>query len=193
IFLDNYSALLAAYSGSPAFVWVAGFAASGGKACNPHKNSCALPAAVRSQEEGWPEKLLFGGIMRAINISLMVLRLAFLVVIILGILFWTGNAQNLTLIHMLLGFIVVISLWVIGLAQRSIKGGSFALAVATFVLGLILAIVGLYQTGWLVGSSHWIIQVIHLLLGLSAIGLGEMITRRTKRRLRSTEVQRQLS
>ena len=131
--------------------------------------------------------------MRAINISLMVLRLAFLLAIILGILFWTGNAQNLTLIHMLLGFIVVISLWVIGLAQGFIKGGSFALAVATFVLGLIIAIVGLYQTGWLVGSSHWIIQVIHLLLGLSAIGLGEMITRRTKRRLRATEVQRQLS
>ena len=36
-FLDNYSALLAAYGGSPAYVWVAGFAASGGKACNPHK------------------------------------------------------------------------------------------------------------------------------------------------------------
>jgi len=131
--------------------------------------------------------------MRAINISIMVLRIAFLLALILGILFWIGNAQNLTLIHMLLGFIVVISLWVIGLAQGFTKGGSFALAVATFVLGLILAIVGLYQTGWLVGSNHWIIQVIHLLLGLSAIALGEMIARRTKRRLRSTEVQRQLS
>jgi len=92
--------------------------------------------------------------MRAINISLMVLRLAWLLALILGILFWTGNVQNLTLIHMLLGFIVVISLWVIGLAQGFIKGGSFALAAATFVLGLILAIVGLYQTGWLVGSSY---------------------------------------
>ena len=71
--------------------------------------------------------------------------------------------------------------------------GSFGLAIATFVIGLILAIVGLYQTRWLIGSTHWVIQVIHLLLGLSAIGLGEMITARTKRRLRGTEVQRQLS
>src|SRR5947209_16196174 len=69
--------------------------------------------------------------MRAINISLMVLRLAVLLTLILGILFWTGNFQNLTLIHMLLGFIVVISLWVIGLAQGFTKGGSFGLAVAT--------------------------------------------------------------
>src|SRR5438132_7735687 len=122
--------------------------------------------------------------MRAMNISLMVVRLAVLLTLIVGILFWTGNAQNLTLVHMLLGFIVVISLWVIGLAQGFIKGGSFGLAVATFVIGLLLAIVGLYQDYWLIGSAHWVIQVIHLLLGLSAIGLGETIAGRTRRRLK---------
>jgi len=121
--------------------------------------------------------------MRTITISIMVLRLAVLLALILGILFWTGNFQNLTLIHMLLGFIVVISLWVIGLAQGFTKGGSFGLAVATFVVGLLLTIVGLYQDNWLIGSAHWVIQVIHLLLGLSAIGLGEMIVARTRRRL----------
>jgi len=121
--------------------------------------------------------------MRTITISIMVLRLAVLLALILGILFWTGNFQNLTLIHMLLGFIVVISLWVIGLAQGFTKGGSFGLAVATFVVGLLLTIVGLYQDNWLIGSAHWVIQVIHLLLGLSAIGLGEMIAARTRRRL----------
>ena len=131
--------------------------------------------------------------MRVITISIMVLRLAVLLALILGILFWTGNALSLTFIHMILGFIVVISLWTIGLAQGFTKGGSFVLALATFVLGLLLAIVGLYQTYWLTGSTHWIIQVIHLLLGLSAIGLGEMITARTKRRLRGAEAQRQLS
>ena len=66
------------------------------------------------------------------------------------------------------------------------KGGSFALAAATFILGLILAIVGLYQQSWLSGSAHWVIQVIHLLLGLSAIALGEMIYGRTRRRLKTT-------
>ena len=127
--------------------------------------------------------------MRAINISLMVLRIAVLLTLILGILFWTGNAQSLTLIHMLLGFIVVISLWVIGLAQGFIKGGSFVLALATFLLGLIIVIVGLNQTNWLTGSNHWIIQVIHLLLGISAIGLAEMTVARTKRRLRAAQAQ----
>ena len=130
--------------------------------------------------------------MRTITISIMVLRLGVLLALILGILFWVGVVQNdtLTLVHMLIGFVVVISLWVIGLAQGFLKGGSFPLALATFVVGLLLAIVGLFQRQWLPEPNpmHWVIQVIHLLLGLSAIGLGEMVAARTKRRLKSTAV-----
>ena len=124
--------------------------------------------------------------MKVITIAVWVLRIAVLAAIILGILFWTGNAENLIPVHMLIGIIAVLSLWVIGLAQGFIKGGSFGLALATFVVGLALAIVGLYQQQWLLGSSHWIIQVIHLLLGLSAIGLGEMINGRTRRLVKNT-------
>ena len=124
--------------------------------------------------------------MKVITIAVWVLLIAVLAAIILGILFWTGNAENLIPVHMLIGIIAVLSLWVIGLAQGFIKGGSFGLALATFVVGLALAIVGLYQQQWLLGSSHWIIQVIHLLLGLSAIGLGEMINGRTRRIVKNT-------
>jgi hypothetical protein len=124
--------------------------------------------------------------MKVMTIAVMVLRIAVLVALVLGIIFWTGNLENLQLVHMLIGFIVVLSLWVIGLAQGFIKGSSFGLAVATFIVGLLLAIVGLYQQNWLPGSAHWVIQVIHLLLGLSAIGLGEMIYARTRKRLKST-------
>jgi hypothetical protein len=130
--------------------------------------------------------------MRTITISIMVLRFGVLLALILGILFWLGVVQNdtVTLVHMLIGFVVVISLWVIGLAQGFLKGGSFPLALATFVVGLLLAIVGLFQRQWLPEPNpmHWVIQVIHLLLGLSAIGLGEMVAARTKRRLKSTAV-----
>jgi hypothetical protein len=124
--------------------------------------------------------------MKVMTIAVMVLRIAVLVALVMGIIFWTGNLENLQLVHMLIGFIVVLSLWVIGLAQGFIKGGSFGLAVATFIVGLLLAIVGLYQQNWLPGSAHWVIQVIHLLLGLSAIGLGEMIYARTRKRLKTT-------
>ena len=84
------------------------------------------------------------------------------------------------------GILTVLTLWAIGLVQGFQKDGSFPLALATFIVGLIVAIVGLYQEQWLVGSAHWVIQVIHLLLGLTAIGLGEMIVAHSKRRLKAT-------
>ncbi len=115
-----------------------------------------------------------------VRVSLMVLRLSVLVNLVLGILFWTGNANALQLLHIILGFLAVISLFAIGIAQ-GVRGGSFGLALATFVVGFLLALVGLFQTRWLPGPNHWIIQVIHLLLGLIAIGLGEMIGGRYRR------------
>jgi len=126
--------------------------------------------------------------MRVITISDWILRIGVLLAIILGILLWTGNFDAIRPIHMLIGIIVVLALWTIGLAQGFQKGGSFGLATATFVVGLALVIVGLYQDFWLIGSLHWVIQVLHLLLGLSTIGLGEMIAGRTRRRAREASV-----
>ncbi len=116
-----------------------------------------------------------------VRLSLMVLRIAALAALVLGIIFWTGNADNLQIVHIVLGFLVVISLWVLGIAQGVRRGGSFGLALATFVVGFFVLLVGLFQTRWLTGSNHWVIQVIHLILGLSAISLGEMIGARYRR------------
>ncbi len=123
--------------------------------------------------------------MKVVTVFQMILRLSFLIQIVLGILFWIGIATQLIPLHMLVGLIFVLSLWVIGLSQGVVKGGSFGLALASFVVGLAIAIVGLFQQNWLVGSQHWIIEVIYLLLGLIGIGLGEMIAARTKRRMKS--------
>jgi hypothetical protein len=51
------------------------------------------------------------------------------------------------------------------------------------VWGLIVPIVGLTQTNLLTGSLHWVIQVIHLLLGLGLLGLAETLATRAKARL----------
>jgi hypothetical protein len=112
----------------------------------------------------------------------MVLRVAVLLTLILGLLVWFDIAKSsLTNIHMLLGIIVVLSLWVLGGFIVATKGG-IGLGIGAFVLGLIVLLFGLIQKGILAGSSlHWLIQVIHLLFGLSAIGLGEAIAGRYKR------------
>jgi hypothetical protein len=118
--------------------------------------------------------------MIVVRIAIMILRVTVLLALILGILFWTGNALSLVLVHMALGILAVLSLWTLGGAIASTKGG-IGLAIGAFVWGLLLAALGLTQGTLLAGSTHWVIQVLHLLLGLGAIGLGEMIAGRYKR------------
>jgi len=129
--------------------------------------------------------------MRTLTIAQMTLRAGFLIELVLGILFWTNvvnpdTSMAVKNVHMLIGIIVVLSLWTIGLAQGFMKGSNdFGLALLTFIVGLAVAAVGLFQTNWLQGSQHWIIQVIHLLLGLAAIGTGEMVAGIAKRRVKA--------
>jgi len=115
------------------------------------------------------------------RIAIMVLRVAVLFNLITGIIFWTGNADPLQIVHIIAGILAVISLWTLGILQ-GLRGGSLGIALATFLVGFLLALVGLFQKNWLTDpANHWIIQVIHLILGLAAIGLGEMINGRYRR------------
>src|SRR5215207_7135657 len=49
----------------------------------------------------------------ATPVALFVIRLTGLNQIVLGALFWTGNARALTPVHMLIGFVLVLLLWVL--------------------------------------------------------------------------------
>jgi hypothetical protein len=116
-----------------------------------------------------------------VRITVNVLRVAALLALILGILDWVGHPLGSILIHMFLGFIVVISLWILGGSILTLKG-STGLGIGAIVLGLIVIALGLSQQQILPDSNaHWVIQVIHLLVGLSAIGMGEAIAGRYRR------------
>ena len=82
---------------------------------------------------------------------------------------------------MLIGILFIIDVWFLGVAQGLRANGSIGLTLGTFIIGLLLAIVGITQAGILAGGAHWIIQAIHLLLAVIAIGLGEASVARYKR------------
>ena len=103
-----------------------------------------------------------------------VLTLAALLALILGIFFWFGAALNFVSMHMLLGFLAVASLWVIGIGQVLSPSGSWLIALSALAVGALTVVLGLYQSSLMIGASHWVVQVIHLLLGLLTIGLGHM-------------------
>ena len=112
----------------------------------------------------------------------MFVRVAGVIQILLGLAFWTGNALGLVDLHQLLGILLVLALWTqAALAHRAgVPGGMVAGAA---VLGLLVVIVGLTQRNLLPGSAHWVIQVIHLLLGIGLLGLAENLATRAKARL----------
>ena len=115
----------------------------------------------------------------ATTAALMVIRLTGLIQIVLGVLFWTGNARALIPVHMLVGFVLVLTLWILAvLATRAgVDPGFVALALLWGVLVLVL---GLTQQRLLPGDGHWVIQVLHLILGLVAIGQGEELATRIR-------------
>jgi hypothetical protein len=114
----------------------------------------------------------------AVRIASIVLRLGGALAVILGLLFWSGNALNLLPIHMLLGLLVVLSLWIVGIGQAFSSGGSWPLAGGALLLGLLVVVVGMTQSSLLVGPFHWVIEVVHLLLGILAVGIGQIAAAR---------------
>jgi len=107
----------------------------------------------------------------------MALRAIFVINLILGIIFWTGNAASgLVFVHALLGITFVALLFWVGAAQ-AMRGGSLGITLSTFVVGLALAIVGLTQAR--IGGLG--IQIVHVLLAVLAIGLAEMAGARANR------------
>lgn len=128
----------------------------------------------------------------ATTMAQMLVRLLGLIQLALGGLFWTGNALVLTPVHMLVGLALVLALWVLaGLAARAgVHLGLVALAIGW---GIVVPVLGFTQGQLLPGPGHWVIQVLHLLVGLGAMGLAEALAVRIKRRASTLEQARAAS
>ncbi len=110
------------------------------------------------------------------RICSLVVRIGGSLVLLLGLLFWLHIGNSLTQIHMTLGILVVLALWILATINARTPNANLGLSIGASVVGLLLLIVGVTQQSLLPGDFHWVIQVIHALLGLSAIGMGESLT-----------------
>ncbi|MFY9616290.1 MAG: hypothetical protein WAT58_12910 [Candidatus Dormiibacterota bacterium] len=103
-------------------------------------------------------------------------RIGGLVMLILGLSFWTGHLASLVPLHRILGFVLVIALWT--LATIALRAGApLGQAILAFAWGFVAPAIGLMQDAILVGGLHWIVQVIHLVVGLLLIGQAEGLAR----------------
>ncbi len=115
-----------------------------------------------------------------VTISKWVLRVSAILALILGIIIWVenSNADNLINIHLPLGILVTLSLIVLGVAYGTAKGGNWGFASLAIVWGIIVFAVGASQ---LAADPSVLVKILHLLIGLIAIGIGEMVAARYKR------------
>lgn len=113
--------------------------------------------------------------MRAIaGISLWIVRVAGTLQLLLGALFWTGHAYSYVPVHIVTGSVIVLTLWLVAalaLIARTRRG----LAVFALLWGVALPAYGMWQATLLVGPMHWIVRVLHLLMGLAAMALAGML------------------
>jgi hypothetical protein len=100
--------------------------------------------------------------------------------LVLGIVLWTGKGGTpLTHFHEALGVLLVLVLWALaGLAAQA--GVPVGLVAGAGAWGLAAPILGFAQLSIDHGNSVPI-QILHLILGLGIIGLGEMLGARMKR------------
>ncbi len=116
------------------------------------------------------------------TIAQMLVRITGVLLLILGLLIWTDNAFNLIGIHTLLGLVLVLSLLVFAAAAQH-AGAPLGMAIGLAVLAVIVLVLGMTQMNLLPrpDPNHWIIQVLHLLIGMAAIGMAEAIGGRLRR------------
>jgi hypothetical protein len=107
-------------------------------------------------------------------VTMWIVRLSGIVQLALGLLFWTGRALNYIPFHIQNGFLIVLGLWTLAVLALVVRGRP-ALAGFAIVWGLALPAFGMTQMTLLVGPRHWIIRVIHLLMGLIALGVADAL------------------
>ena len=82
--------------------------------------------------------------------------------------------------HAAIGVVFVLSLWAVaGIGLRA--GVGAVLPARLLVWGLVIAWFGMAQHGVMVGRWHWVIRVLHVAVGLIAIGLSEAVGARARK------------
>jgi hypothetical protein len=103
-----------------------------------------------------------------------ILRLSGATLVVLGLLFWTGHALQLVQFHMLVGVLFTVAYF--GIVILAARGG-LALGPALFATawGFIVPTFGMIQATILPGPMHWIVKLIHLLVGMVAMGMADRL------------------
>lgn len=112
----------------------------------------------------------------AILVLTWIVRVAGVVQILLGLSIWIGPGLPYTSLHIQTGVLIVVGLWILAVLALIVRGRP-ALAGFAILWGLALPAFGMVQSEILVGEWHWIVRVLHLLMGLIALGTADALAK----------------
>jgi hypothetical protein len=114
------------------------------------------------------------------RILLMLMRVGAGVQVVVGLGLWSGRWYSLVDMHRTVGIAYVVLLWVLAIIalvqRRSVKVALFAV-----LWGFVIAMLGFTQQRILIGDLHWIVRVVHLIVGLAAMPIAERLAPRPTR------------
>ena len=113
----------------------------------------------------------------SISVLRWIVRIAFLIAFLLGLVLWTGHSAAYLQIHMGLGFLITFALLVLVILSI-VSRVKPALPILSLLWAVALPVIGIAQLRLMPGASHWIIQVVHLIIGFGAVGLAEVLSKR---------------
>lgn len=108
-------------------------------------------------------------IIMATRILQIIVGLAGLCALVLGLFIWIANS-DLTDIHMLFGLLVTLGLLVMSIIVFTARGLRIW-GMAGIVYAIIVLVFGETQSNILTGNLHWLIQTLHMLVGIGAMAL----------------------
>jgi hypothetical protein len=107
------------------------------------------------------------------------IRVTGILQLVMGVFIWMGGAAMLIPVHMLIGVVFVIAIWVLGFRAVGARVAS-GLSVVLVALGAIVGALGMTQAQIMPGPNHGAIQGLHVLVGLMAMGLSEAVAKRLR-------------
>ena len=117
--------------------------------------------------------------MAAVRILTWIARIAAMGALLLGLIVWITGI-NIVAIHMLFGLTLTLSFLIVS-SIMVLTGGRRVLGLAGIIYALIVPVFGVTQDALLPGDWHWLIRVAHLLVGLGALTLIQILSTRSQR------------
>lgn len=121
-------------------------------------------------------------VMTTLKAARLVLMGSAALLLLLGVIIWTGNGDRLITLHIALGSVLVITVWMLAVIATT-AGVSRLIVALAVVWSLIVPTLGMTQDGLLAGGWHWTVQVLHLVVSMGLVGWGQALLLLTGKRV----------